>query len=212
MALSVAFLPMVYRNCWMGWKAWKLSISFHEFMLTSRPIAADLPHGHLPVARRLHQHLGQQGGRALSPSINIAIFWRGKFVSCSSVMAPIILYVSVLSTNLCGCSFIRNQFSKICGVFSDFEITRLVGKRARNNMRVARRVRNHRLPSRPSPSLPKDTEVLRCALPLRAHVPVGEGEEEGCSRHKTQGAIGDLAVSIRRGQETPAEQGIITYG
>jgi hypothetical protein len=55
----------------------------------------------------------------------------------------------------------------------------LVGKRARNRMRVARIVRNHWLPLRTSPSLPKNTEVLRDPLSLRAYVPMGEVEEEG---------------------------------
>ena len=59
----------------------------------------------------------------------------------------------------------------------------------------------------PSPSLPKNTEVLRDPLPLRAHVPMGEGEEEGCRKPKTQDAIGDLAVGVRRGRETLTEQG-----
>jgi hypothetical protein len=49
-------------------------------------------------------------------------------------------------------------------------------------------------------------EVLRDHLPLRAHVPMGEGEEKGCRRTKMQDTIGELAVSGRRGRETLAEQ------
>jgi hypothetical protein len=55
----------------------------------------------------------------------------------------------------------------------------------------------------PSPSLPMNTEVLRDPHPM------GEGAEEGRRRPKTQDTIGDLAVSVRRGRETVAEQGTL---
>ena len=60
MALSVAFLPIVYRNCWMGWKAWKFERLFPRVHAGRGPVAIDAPDRHLAVAGGLDQHLGEQ--------------------------------------------------------------------------------------------------------------------------------------------------------